>query len=326
MAKNKINTWSSDPHFSEVYSQMSESDMAIINEIALNVDEKIKRRVAAAPFFHKYFAIVAVSVFIAFGSLTVYKISQIQDAPIKTTTQDLAQHEPAPKNEQNVIVPSDIKDEEHVIEENENASTPINKISDEQIKNPLNETKSVNELDKTTNEIEKKTENKGLIENKSTDNTRTFVDESNKIITLRVGSASVLSKVNSFENENNTNGSKKVNDPNIGSKVITKQKSTNYSLDDMPSYRGGDNGFISYLNRNLNYKISLMRKEVVNSVNVQFTVTAKGEVENVEVIGEVPNSMEKEIIKVVKDAPDWQAGKKSGKKGSLDIMINIQFY
>lgn len=330
MAKIKHNSWSSDPLFSEAYSQMSEADLALINDIAADVNKEVDRRVAAMPFVYRYIPVVMLGLFAALTTLTIYKISTAPDLPIvqnnnsgpdqKNILGDLSNDEEkdlheikesfteekqesiTDKTDHQLLSNSNTK----LLEENKNDFTPEN----------LNEQKS--DIKPETKTEVKKTEN--------TDNTRNFIEEGNKMVMLRVGGASVISKTNSYDNETNTSENKKVNDPNIGSKVITKPKSNSYSIDDMPYYQGGDAAFISYLNRNLNYKISLMRKEVVSSVNVQFTVTAKGNVENVQIIGDVPPAMEKEILKVVKEAPDWKAGKKTGKKGSLDIMINLIFY
>lgn len=157
------------------------------------------------------------------------------------------------------------------------------------------------------------------------DNTRKF--DENAIISLDVAAAQVVIKNNLAEMDNTqTDPNHKVNDPNIGNAVVTKGRDLKYNIADMPYYDGGDLVLNVYVESHLDQKISIRRKQFVESVLVKFDLTAKGKIENVEVMGiDVPENMKKEIEKVIKEAPGWRAGKKSGRKGSMQYTIAISF-
>lgn len=158
------------------------------------------------------------------------------------------------------------------------------------------------------------------------DDTRKFDD--NPIIELNVSSAQVMVKNNLAEyDKSQTDPGKRVNDPNIGNAVITKNNKSDYDISDMPYYEGGDRVLGVYIQGHLANKISIRKKQSVENVMVSFELTAKGKVENVEVLGKnVPDNVKKEIEKVITEAPGWRSGKKSGRKGAMQYMLSISFY
>jgi len=160
----------------------------------------------------------------------------------------------------------------------------------------------------------------------SGDDTRKF--DENAMIELEVSFAQVMVKNNLAEYDKTQSDPKRnVNDPNIGNAVVTKSNKSDYDIADMPYYEGGDRVLGVYIQSHLANKITIRRKQKIDNVMVSFELTAKGKVENVEVLGKnIPENVKKEIETVIKDAPGWKAGKKSGRKGAMQYMLSIGFY
>jgi hypothetical protein len=99
-----------------------------------------------------------------------------------------------------------------------------------------------------------------------------------------------------------------------------------YAASDMPAYPGGDDELtlqLAYLIGSLNLTAdeTLQRTSVI----LELVVNAKGEVERTTILSPVPNSVKNRITEAVSKLGHWQAGKKSGKKGSIIYQVSVQF-
>lgn len=321
-----------DPDFREAYASLNDADLSLVDDIALQVNNKIAQRVAAAPFFYRYFNFFAGAALTGLLVTGIWIFSHENKVNVQTPLvahekNVLQQHEKLQEQVAEARAEEEILEENHITNDIKTSqSEMISKNMAESSREPLGQ--DLKKTEEPVNSTDKKPEtvvNASKEPENKTDNTRNFEDESNKMVFLRMGGAEILSKVNAYDAQGNKTDNKAVNDPNIGSKTTTKVKNNSYSLNDMPSYPGGDAGYQAYLIRKLHNLIYIRKKDAVYDVNVQFTVSAKGNVEDVEIIGDIPSLMEKEIVRVVKDA-QWNAGKKSGKKGALEVMVNLQFY
>jgi periplasmic protein TonB len=97
------------------------------------------------------------------------------------------------------------------------------------------------------------------------------------------------------------------------------------TADPLPRFEGGYRGFMIFVMENLCYrKRNLRCGECI--VNVNFTVTAKGEVTDTNVEKGLTRKFNKEAIRVIKlTSGKWKAGKQNGRAVNVAYTIPIKF-
>lgn len=318
-----------DPDFEVYYQALTEEELRLTDAISASVNEKISHLVDPAPFAYRYFKSFSIA---AVGLLIICAIVFWPESPVqkaflnekphtdKGTPTQISQHRQEQVTQKNETPTAD-KQQNNPIPENPEArqialspeapTQPLPILAEEALVNEQSEKSNVEALPEPV---------------QKTDNTRKMVEEENKTIFLRVASAQVMSKVDLASLSGTKNTNTDVTNPQIGGKTITKNPGTSASLEDYPTHKGGDQGLSSYIARNLNNRIYIRKNSAVYNVNVSFEVNAKGKVEHVEVLDKVPAPMELEIKQVIENDPEWIPGKKSGKRGAIQVIVNISFY
>lgn len=97
------------------------------------------------------------------------------------------------------------------------------------------------------------------------------------------------------------------------------------SVEELPSYPGGQKAFIQYLNKTLSYPPYAKSKNIQGRVLVQFIVERSGEITNVSVAESVNPVLDDEAIRVIRKMPKWRPGKEKGRIVRVKIMIPIIF-
>jgi TonB family protein len=96
-----------------------------------------------------------------------------------------------------------------------------------------------------------------------------------------------------------------------------------------PSFVGGQNALIKYLNDNLQFPQEAKDKGLEGTVFVDFVVTENGMVREVEVTEEtneeVDQSFRTEAIRVVTSMPNWTPGRQRGKAVDVKYSLPITF-
>jgi protein TonB len=99
-----------------------------------------------------------------------------------------------------------------------------------------------------------------------------------------------------------------------------------FIVEDMPSFQGkGQDGFRSYIAKNLKYPEIAAENGIQGRVFVQFTVTEKGDVTNAKVVRGVDPALDKEAVRVVLSSPKWAPGKQRGKAVRVAFTFPIVF-
>lgn len=116
---------------------------------------------------------------------------------------------------------------------------------------------------------------------------------------------------------------KAVTDPNIGSGVSSKGKSTSgYSESDLPKYFGGKEKLKNDINENtIGIKVTANDGRKQTSV-VRFVVTTKGKVESIEILAPLTPEIDKQVEKAIQQLTSWDAGKK---KWKVEYIVAITF-
>jgi TonB family protein len=94
----------------------------------------------------------------------------------------------------------------------------------------------------------------------------------------------------------------------------------------MPSYVGGQEAMMQFLQDNIKYPKDAKEEEVEGRVILQFIVTKEGKVVEVTSIKkEIDNRLQQEGIRVIQSMPDWIPGEQDGKKVNVKFTLPIVF-
>jgi len=93
----------------------------------------------------------------------------------------------------------------------------------------------------------------------------------------------------------------------------------------MPEYKGGTDGLFEYLGNEIKYPKKSKDKGEEGKVFVQFTVSKKGKVKDVEVIKGVSELLDAEALRVIKGMDDWTPGENEGKPVNVQMVLPIMF-
>jgi protein TonB len=99
-----------------------------------------------------------------------------------------------------------------------------------------------------------------------------------------------------------------------------------FIVEDMPSFQGkGQEGFRSWIAKNLKYPEIAAENGISGKVYVQFAVNSKGEVVDAVVVRGVDPALNKEASRVVMASPKWAPGKQRGKAVKVQFTFPINF-
>ncbi|MGQ1947768.1 TonB family protein [Geofilum sp. OHC36d9] len=96
-------------------------------------------------------------------------------------------------------------------------------------------------------------------------------------------------------------------------------------VEEMPEYPGGQEALREFVASNIKYPAEAQKGKIEGKVYVTFIISAKGKVENTEVIRGVHETLDKEALRVVNAMPDWKPGMQRGKPVAVEYTIPINF-
>lgn len=126
-------------------------------------------------------------------------------------------------------------------------------------------------------------------------------------------------------------------DLNTQEGVVIEDDTMNYStsefadshiytvVEEMPSYPGGDEARIKFLQKNIKYPQEAKENGIQGTVYVTFVVDENGKVTDPKVLRGIGGGCDEEAIRVVKLMPKWNAGKQSGKAVRVQFNMPIRF-
>lgn len=99
-----------------------------------------------------------------------------------------------------------------------------------------------------------------------------------------------------------------------------------FIVEDMPSFQGqGQEGFRTWIAKNLRYPEIAAENGISGKVYVQFAVNSRGEVVDAVVVRGVDPALDKEAVRVVMSSPQWAPGKQRGKPVKVQFTFPINF-
>ena len=96
-------------------------------------------------------------------------------------------------------------------------------------------------------------------------------------------------------------------------------------VEDLPQFPGGASEFMKWLTKNLKYPASALRRQVKGKVVAQFIVNTDGSVSDVELTEHLEAACDREVLRVLRMMPKWQAGVMNAKPCRTKVCIPIVF-
>ncbi len=97
-------------------------------------------------------------------------------------------------------------------------------------------------------------------------------------------------------------------------------------VEQMPKFQGGDQkDFIEYIQKHIIYPDKAKENGICGKVFVQFVINEKGELVDIKIIRNIDPLLDNEVIRVLKQSPNWTPGKQRGKPVKTTMTIPIEF-
>ncbi len=96
-------------------------------------------------------------------------------------------------------------------------------------------------------------------------------------------------------------------------------------VEDLPQFPGGASEFMKWLTKNLKYPASAQKKQVRGRVVAQFIVNIDGSVSDLELTEHLEAACDREVLRVLRMMPNWQAGVMNAKPCRTKVCIPIVF-
>ena len=96
-------------------------------------------------------------------------------------------------------------------------------------------------------------------------------------------------------------------------------------VEDLPQFPGGASEFMKWLTKNLKYPATAQKKQVRGKVVAQFIVNTDGCVSDLELTEHLEAACDREVLRVLRMMPKWQAGVMNAKPCRTKVCIPIVF-
>jgi len=96
-------------------------------------------------------------------------------------------------------------------------------------------------------------------------------------------------------------------------------------VEEMPVTRGGMDKWNTYLAKNLKYPTEARKNGVVGTVYAQFIIDETGKVTHPQILRGIGGGLDEEVLRVLKNAPEWDPGKHNGEKVSVKLHLPVRF-
>lgn len=92
-----------------------------------------------------------------------------------------------------------------------------------------------------------------------------------------------------------------------------------------PYFPGGTPAVLNYLSKNIVYPAQAVTDKIEGKVVLQFTITKKGRIKDVEVIKSAHPLLDAEAVRVLERMPKWVPGKRDGKPINVKYALPVSF-
>lgn len=96
-------------------------------------------------------------------------------------------------------------------------------------------------------------------------------------------------------------------------------------VEDLPQFPGGAAEFMKWLTKNLKYPPTAQQRKIRGKVVAQFIVNKDGSVSDLELLQKLDPSCDREVLRVLRMMPKWQAGLMDAKPCRTKVCIPVVF-
>jgi protein TonB len=108
-----------------------------------------------------------------------------------------------------------------------------------------------------------------------------------------------------------------VGDPDEG-KIFTV-------VEEMPTFPGGEEKLFDYLRKNIKFPPVARENGIQGRVFVTFVVDKDGKVKDAKILRGIGGGCDEEALRVIRNMPDWKAGKQNGRPVSVQYNLPVNF-
>jgi TonB family protein len=105
----------------------------------------------------------------------------------------------------------------------------------------------------------------------------------------------------------------------------TSQNNTYTIAEQMPQFPGGEKALMKYISENIKYPITAQENGIQGKVICRFIITAKGEIDRVEILRSLDPACDKESVRLIKTLPKFSPAKRNGVSVSVWYTLPINF-
>jgi protein TonB len=98
-----------------------------------------------------------------------------------------------------------------------------------------------------------------------------------------------------------------------------------FALEVNPKFDGGMGAFYEYVANSIKYPSYEQKRNIEGRVVLSFVIEKDGSLSQVEVLKGVSEGIDKEAIRVIENAPKWEAGRQRGQAVRVKMTIPIYF-
>ena len=96
-------------------------------------------------------------------------------------------------------------------------------------------------------------------------------------------------------------------------------------VEHMPEFPGGMKEFMNFLNSNIKYPETAIKKSIQGRVIVQFIVEKDGTPTEFKILRSVDSDLDKEALRVLNKMPKWKPGIQRGKAVRVKYTVPVTF-
>jgi len=99
------------------------------------------------------------------------------------------------------------------------------------------------------------------------------------------------------------------------------------SVEEMPSFPGGDEGLMKYMQKSVNYPSLEKENGISGTVYVYFVINKEGNVEDTKVVRGVKggSGLDKEALRVISNMPKWSVARQNGRPVKVQFTYPVKF-
>lgn len=96
-------------------------------------------------------------------------------------------------------------------------------------------------------------------------------------------------------------------------------------VEKFPSYPGGNDSMLAFINRNLIYPDLAKENGIEGTVVARFVVDKNGNVNDAKIIREIGGGCDQEVLRIINNFPKWEARIHNGKPVDVSFSLPIKF-